>query len=211
MPILVAAQQKGGVGKTSAICNLACQAVAMGKTAAIIDMDVEQGSAFKWGERRKASGFPAIGVHSAKAAGLGAILTKLKEDGIDWIFIDLPGRDAPSSSAGLRVADLVMVPARPLEDDVEPSMVTAGLVRRGGGRYFYLMNIAPPQITKSRAVQVSEVLRKAGHLVSPVIITQRIEVPDANAAGLGVNEHASGGKSAVEYRNLFQWIEEQLQ
>jgi chromosome partitioning protein len=212
MRIVTLAQQKGGVGKTTVCFNLATQAAARGKTAAILDMDVDQGSATKWGLRRKAAAraSPEIAVYSAKSANLAAKLAELKTAGVDWVFLDLPGRDAPASSAGLKVADFILVPCRPLEDDVEPSLNTVGLIRRGGGKYAYLLNISPPQLDKARARKVAAELTKAGHLVSPVIIVQRIGVPDANAKGMGVNESSPASLSAVEYSDLFEWIEGQL-
>ena len=210
MPIIVAAQQKGGVGKTTVVCNLACQAFAKGKTAAILDMDSGQASASKWGARRQAAGLSGVEVHPVNAAGLAGKVAELKASGVDWIFIDLPGRDAPASSAGLRIADMALVPCRPLEDDIEPSIATVGLIRRGGGRYAYLMNIAPPQVSASRAKKVAAVLSDAGHTVCPVIVVQRIGVPDANAGGMGANEREPSGQSAAEYADLFTWIEKEL-
>lgn len=212
MRTVTLAQQKGGVGKTTVCQNLAAQAAARGQTAAIIDMDGDQRSAAKWGERRKgaAKALPAIAVYTVKSGALSAKLQELEAAGIDWAFIDLPGRDAPASSAGLRVANLILIPCRPLEDDVEPSLNTVGLIRRSGGKYAYLLNISPPQVDKSRARKVSAVLTEAGHPVCPVIIVQRISVPDANALGMGVNEREPGSSSAKEYSELLTWIEGQL-
>jgi nitrogenase subunit NifH len=72
------------------------------------------------------------------------------------------------------------------------------------------MNIAPPQIDKRRARNASAILEKAGHPVIPVIIVQKIGVPDANARGLGINEREPNSNSAGEYSELFNWIERQF-
>jgi chromosome partitioning protein len=134
----------------------------------------------------------------------------LKAAGVQWVFIDLPGRDGPAASAGLRYSDLAIVPCRPVEDDIEPSIATVGLLRRSGRKYAYLMNIVQPQIDKGRARKVAEALQAAGHVVCPVAIVLRISVSDASARGLGVNEYQPESSSARDYGELFAWIEGQL-
>jgi chromosome partitioning protein len=213
MKIITLAQQKGGVGKTSVCINLACQAIAHGKSAVILDMDVEQGSSIKWRARRnKKDGLEKPEVFSIKHPELERKLAELKARGMEWVFIDLPGRAAYGK--GLSIADLIIVPSRPVEDDIEPSLFTVGLIRRGGRKnYAYLMNICPPQVDRggnSRARKIADALRLGGHPVSPVIIVQRLAVPDANARGLGVNEYEPDSPSAAEYGQLFEWIESEL-
>lgn len=208
-PRIVAwAQQKGGCGKSSGCVNAACQAVARGQKAAVIDMDVEQGSAVEWGRRRKEAGLGDPAVYMAHTNELDAQIAKLKD--MDWIFIDTPGRDAPASSAALRVADITIVPCRPVEDDIGPSFKTVKLINRNRGRYAYLMNIATPQANKARARKVSEELIGAGHPVAPVIITQTLSIPDANALGMGVNEYKPGSEYAEEFSRLLNWIQDEL-
>jgi len=212
MKIVTLAQQKGGVGKTTVCVNLALQAAVRGKKSAIIDLDKVQASAIKWGERRKKAGLNGPAIYTSNAREIDELLKKLKADGVEWVFIDSPGRDDPVSSSGLRVADITLVPCRPLDDDIEPSFATVKLIRLDPARrYAYLMNISPPQIDKKRARKVGEVLKNAGYPVSPVIIVQRIAVPDANAQGLGTNERDPGGQSDREYGELFKWLESELQ
>jgi len=205
---IVLAQQKGGVGKTSLAVNLACQAVAHGQKAAVIDMDVEQGSAAEWGRRRKEAGLGEPVVYTAHTNELDGRIAKLQN--VDWIFIDSPGRDAPASSAALRVADITIIPCRPVEDDIGPSFKAVKLISRSNGRYAYIMSLAPPQAGRSRARKVGEELKSAGHPVSPIIIVQTMSVPDANAHGMGVNEYKPGSESAEDFSRLFAWLQGEL-
>ena len=200
-------QMKGGTGKSCASINLACAAVASGETAAIVDMDTEQGTSLKWGKRR---GGAAPIVHSVDASRLAGVLKRLRTDGVRWVFIDLPGRSAPSASAGLSAADLIIVPCRPLEVDIEASAATVQQVMRGGKRYAYLLNIVQPQHEKKRAKQVAAALQAAGHPVIPGLIIQRSDVPDAIGAGKGVNEFDPAGRSASEFAQLFQWLKDNV-
>ena len=213
MKIITLAQQKGGVGKTTVCINLACQAVAHGKSAVILDLDTEQGSSKKWREKRdKRVGLEKPEVLSVNLPDLEKRIAELRTRGIEWVFIDLPGRT--TYGVGMMVADLIIIPSRPFEDDVQPSLSTVGLIRRGSRRnYVYLMNICPSQVDKngnSRARQMADHLTNAGHPVSPVIVIQRLAVPDASAYGFGINEYEPGNKSATEYKQLFKWIEGEL-
>ena len=209
MKIVALGQQKGGVGKSAAAINLACQGVAAGLKVAIIDMDAEQATTTKWGKRR--SGIEQPFVEAADAVSLHGILAKHRAAGVDWVFIDLPGRSAPIASAGLVAADFILVPCRPLDIDIEASVPTVQAARRANKAYAYLMNIAPPQIAAKRAQQVAGTLAALGHKVAPQIIIQRIAVPDAIAGGKAANEAEPHGKSAAEFKELFDWLKGEVQ
>ncbi len=205
---IVLAQQKGGVSKTSLAVNLACQAVAHGQKAAVLDLDFEQGSAAEWGKRRKEAGLGDPAVYTVRTHELDGRIAELQS--IDWIFIDSPGRDAPASSAALRVADITLIPCRPVEDDIGPSFKTVKLINRSKGRYVFVMACVPPQAGRSRARKVGEALESAGHPVAPISIAQTINVPDANARGMGVHEYKPGSESAEDFSRLFEWIQSEL-
>jgi hypothetical protein len=109
-----------------------------GKKAAIIDMDSEQGTAKKWGARR--NGLDSPTVRTADIIGLPKVLSELEAEGYDWAFLDLPGRSAPISGAGLAASDMVIIPCRPLDVDIEASITTVRdiitmLVSTHGRRY----------------------------------------------------------------------------
>jgi len=207
MNIVALGQQKGGVGKSAAAINLACQAAASGAKTALVDLDADQGTAARWGKRR---GNGAPDVRSSDAYKLPGLLAELRAAGVEWVFLDLPGRSAPVASAGMTAAELVIIPTRPLDIDVEASFSTAQAVRRAGRPYAYLINIAPPQVNSARAKAATEALRKAGHAVCPVVIIQRIQVADAMAAGQGANEIEPGGTASEEFAALFRWLKKEI-
>ena len=206
MPVVVAAQQKGGVGKTMLILNLASQAARRHKTA-VLDVDVDQGSSMDWGVTRKSKHpeLPHVDVYLTRAFELQKKVAALKVSGVEWIFVDLPGRDTPSISAGLNVSDIALVPCRPLENDIRPSLRTVGIIRRGGGHYAYVMNIA----LKRRAERLKKALEMAGHTVAPAIISERVGIPDAAMEGMGINESEPDSSGAREFAALFRWLEKQ--
>jgi chromosome partitioning protein len=207
MKVVALGQQKGGVGKSAAAINLACQAIAAGHKAAIVDLDSEQGTTRKWRERRNGTEQPVV--VTATAADLEEKLAKLKADGAQWVFLDLPGRASHVASAGFKESDLVIIPCRPLDVDVEASFDTIERVQRAKIKYAYLMNIAPGNQDKARARQVAGILRAHGHTVAEPIIVQRIEVPDGISAGQGVNEFRPKSESSKEFAELFAWIKKE--
>lgn len=208
MHIVALGQQKGGVGKSAASINLACQAVAAGFKAAVVDMDADQGTSSNWRERRNGRDQPVV--VAADATTLDSVLAALRETKTDWVFLDLPGRAHPTSGAGMKAAEFVIIPCRPLDVDVEASLDTVERATRGGKPYAYLMNIAPSQQDQKRAKQVAGLLRAHGHDVAETIIVQRIEVPDAIADGLGVNEFKPKSASAAEFASLFKWLSKKV-
>lgn len=206
--VVALAQGKGGVGKSACSINLACQAVAAGKRAAIIDMDADQGTSLKWRSRRNGHDMPIV--VRADASDLPDVLAKMKAEKVDWIFLDLPGRAAGILSAGLRIADFVLVPCRPLDVDIEASMSTIQATANIGKPYAYLMSIAPSQNDQKRARETAGFLRAHGHTVAPTVIVQRLIVPDAIRDGMGINEAKPDSESAAEFGELFKWLQKEV-
>ena len=207
MHIVALGQGKGGTGKSCAAINLACQAVAAGTKTALVDMDAEQGSTSKWGKRRQ-TGAPYV--TEANAVTLPPLLAKLRAESYEWAFLDLPGRDLPVSSAGLIAADLILVPVRPFDIDVEASTKAVQAAKRAKRPYAFLLNISPPHAERKRARALAETLSSLGHSVSPVIIVQRNIVPDSIAIGKCTCEAEPSGESAREFAELFNWLTKEI-
>ncbi len=208
MRIVSLGQQKGGVGKSAAAINLACQAIAAGAKAAVIDMDAEQGTSSKWGKRRAGKDAPIV--TAANAVTLIPLLNDLRSQDVDWAFLDLPGRNAPIASAGLVASNLILIPVRPLDVDVEASVQTLQAAKRAKKAYAYVLNISPPQLDKKRARYFADTLKGMGHPVAPVIIVQRLIVPDSIAKGESADEADPKGESAAEFKALFDWLNKEI-
>ena len=207
MKIIALAQSKGGASKSTTAIHLACEAIYAGEAAAIIDMDEGQQSSKKWANRR-GTGIPEVVVTRPGENFLNKEIRRLRMAGARWVFIDLPGRDAPVSSAGIVAADLVLIPTRPTTIDFEASVTTVQSAVRAGKRYCYLVSSVQPQGNKSRGRQFQAALEmlRPPQPVCPVSIGQRVEIADAIAGGKSVREINPGGEAVREFEDLFRWL-----
>jgi chromosome partitioning protein len=205
---IAAGNPKGGTGKSSILINLFCQALAAGESAALLDMDTLQGTSDGWGKRRGLNGRNEI--CKVEAHQLESKLQELEAAGIAWCFLDLPGRNAAAANAGMKAADLILVPARPTDTDVEASIPIIQSAKAAQKNYAFVMSLAPPQGNALRARKVAEILREGGHPVALPIIVQRLIVSDAYSLGKGANEFEPGGESAAEFADLFNWVRGQI-
>ena len=100
--------QKGGSGKSTVGVSLAVEAIRAGKTVTIIDIDPQQTSS-KWGDRRGGSSPTVV---SAQAERLTKTLEGIDPDHL--VIIDTAGKADREGIAVSKVADLILLPSRPL-------------------------------------------------------------------------------------------------
>ena len=191
MKTIAFAMQKGGVGKSTLSIHLAVE-MSKDSKVAIIDMD-PQATVTKWRGRRDRE---EPSVLTCDSQHLAAKLESLKSEGFDYVLLDLPGRTAPVANEGIRVSDLVLIPARPLDIDIEASGDTVATAQRLKRPYAFVMNVAS-HIGK-RAQQFADGLKDHGQRVIPVHVMERVAYPYAIAEGLGVSEHDPESKAAAE-------------
>jgi chromosome partitioning protein len=197
---LTLATQKGGSGKSTLAVSLAVAAMQDGERVFILDADA-QGTATNWGVRR--SDPEPGGDRVASAPQLENALKLLVSRGYTLAIIDTPGVESVTTTAAMRAADLVLVPARPTHADIEAAKPTIDAIRRLGREYAFVLNQTP---TRSfRLSEAAGALNMLGVLALPFIV-QRTDHQDALGAGVGVTEYASDAKAAEEIRALWGWV-----
>src|SRR5580700_10946875 len=168
MKTLAVMSQKGGSGKSTLALHLAAEAAARGRKVLLLDLD-PQGNLVGWAQRRGDLPPDVDAIHVAK---LKAELAAAKAEGVDLVLLDTaPNADRPSVQAA-EAADLIVVPCRPAQFDLDAIRATLATVRLTRRPHRVVLNAAP---IRSRVVdEAIAVIRREGGQVSPVIVRQRV-------------------------------------
>lgn len=129
--IVMVGGEKGGAGKTTTAVNLATFFMLEGFDVLLLDAD-KQASATKWVARRNEAG-RLDEVHSSQK--LGDIYKTAIDFGAryDFVVIDAGGRDSKELRTGIVAADLLYVPLRASQLDLETLPVVDELVSLAKG------------------------------------------------------------------------------
>ena len=197
--------QKGGTGKTTLALSLAVAAVQRGRTVAVVDLD-PQASAANWADRRVLD-VPAV--VSAHVPRLQNVIDTARQNGVDLILIDTPGKSEQAALAAAKVADLVLIPCRPQIHDIETLTATKEIIDLAGGRpAFVILNAVPPQGRRHEEAQAA--IQDMGLTVCPAILVQRAAFGDAPNAGQSASEYEPGGKAAQEIELVYEFVSKLL-
>ena len=204
--IVLIGGEKGGTGKSTICTNLATWLVLEGADVMLLDADPQTTSA-KWVERRNEAGLPQV--HCTEKTGdvYKSALDLGKR--YDVVLIDAGGRDSRELRTSMVSADIMLVPIRASQADLETLPHVNDLVGLARGmnpelKAFGLLSMAPsnPVITEVRDAQ--EFLADFPEMVlSPCIVRDRKVFRDALLEGRGVIE-MDNGKAKAEVQLLAQ-------
>jgi len=208
MKTIAIASQKGGAGKSTLCLHLSVLAAQTG-AALVVDLD-PQGSVSFWHSRR-ASETPLLIQGDAK--DLHIYLQAAKAEGVKTVLIDTAPHDSASMATAMRLADIVLIPARPSALDlhaVEATLKMVGAIKRPA---YVVLSQCPPKRGFSDPASVTEaraVVESLGGTTAPVEISHRVIAAQSIIAGQAVQEIEPGGASAQEFAALWQWIKREL-
>lgn len=206
--ILVLAQLKGGVGKTTTSITLAAEASARGYRVALVDAD-EQAASLTWGQHAQLTKVGApLCVRMGSALHQAGQLPELARQ-YELVVVDLPPNVGEITRAALMLADVVLLPSGGGMLDVNAFARTVALVEqarisRPSLLAFALVTRARAGVTYSR--RAPEVLAQAGLPVLSTVMHLRGAVEESIAAGLGPTTYAPKSPAADEGRRLFDEI-----
>lgn len=200
MHVIAVASQKGGSGKTTLAGHLAVQAERAGAgPVALVDTD-PQGSLAEWWNVRVAE-TPVFAQTSV--AALDDDIRRLERLGIKLLVIDTPPAIEATIAQVVRVADLVLIPARPSPHDLRAAGATVELVERLGKPLVFVVNAAQPRAK----ITAEAVFALSQHgTLAPSIIQNRTSYAASMIDGRTVMELPGEGRAAAEIAGLWDYL-----
>lgn len=209
MKVVAFTSDKGGMGKSTAILNLACAAVEQGFEVAVLDLD-PQASVGRWARMRKKAGHPPRPLaENCVPIDVEDRLSELRAAGAGLVFLDTAGRDNNAITAAIAVADLVLVPCHPT--DLELSTLGPTFARlKAEGRKHYVLLIDWSAGANRRRADATVAIERAGGAVVPVPYTHRSDYRLSLEQGQGVTEYAPTSAASAEIRAVCQWLRTEM-
>src|SRR5689334_4576 len=191
MRTIVLANQKGGVGKTTAAAHLAVEASRRGDAAGLIDTD-PQGSLSAWWNAREAKE-PVLA--QSRPDLLGEACDALKGKGVKWLFVDTPPALTKDIRRVCAFADLILIPVRPSPHDLRSVGATVAMAEGLGKPIVFAINSA----TKRARITAEAAIALSQHgTVAPVQIGHRVDFASSMTDGRTVQELDPASPSAAE-------------
>lgn len=179
MPVVAIVNQKGGTGKTTLATNLAW---VLAEQANVLLLDTDpQASSQNWA----AGDDPApltLTVQGTGTADLLQVVRSMATD-YDWTIIDGPPGITRTSADAVRVADVVLIPAKPSPLDVwaAADIVAAVQARQktanGVPKAAFVITMTQPRTRLGR--NIDDALNEMGISVFQARTTQRVAYPNA--------------------------------
>lgn len=189
--------QKGGAGKTTLAVHLAAEAAKAGRRALLIDLD-PQGNAIRWGERR---GERQPDVQAEHPMRLAAVLKSAAEEDYDLVVLDTAPNADQTALRAAKAADLVLIPCRPAQFDLEAIEATLDLCKLAKRTAVVALNAAP---LRSRVVnEAREAIEGNGGVVGAIVVHHRVAFQHCLTDGNTAGEFEPGGQAAQEITNLY--------
>jgi chromosome partitioning protein len=201
--------QKGGVGKTTLATALAVEAARRGKTSLLLDLDPQASASF-WSDSRLDADGPAV--TAIPPARLEHVLKASAEAGADLVVIDTPPFAKDIAYDAAKLADFVLIPAKPAVLDIIAMTRTVDLIKAFSRRAAVVLTFCPP--IGREVGDAEEAVTQLGIALCPVRIGNRIAYSRAQQSGQVAQEYEAQGQAADEIKRLYDYtcihIEETL-
>ena len=201
MKVLTIANRKGGAGKSTCAAHLAIEAKKAGLKTILIDMDPQKTLEGWWQKREEDNPY----LLDTTATDLPNSIENLASKSFDLCIIDTPGDAGENARAGIRAADLVVIPSKPTSPDLTAIGRTISMVEENKKNFAFI--VTQGAIRTKATLQAVSVLSQFG-AVAPAPISNRVSY--ANAMGTGGSACESDKLAEEEIRQLWNFIEEKL-
>jgi chromosome partitioning protein len=205
MNVITFASRKGGVGKSTLTAHVSAFAHVSRRRCLIIDAD-PQGSLTLWHAMRPDGELPLRNA----AQGIDRLVASALIDGVEWVFIDTAPTTWVVVQEAIRVATMVVIPARPGFFDIASVQDTVDAVRERNKPHLLVINAAPAKREQKEAPAVALARAEFDRLSIPVWpgqISQRTAFLGSLAAGASAAEFAGDPACRIEIGELWSAIE----
>lgn len=200
MQVIVINSQKGGSGKTMLCKHLSVEAERSGDGPVfLIDTD-PQATLTAWHIKRQAETPARI---EAPFEGLEKGLNLLRQHGATYCLIDTASGRLEIAAELFKIADLVVFPVQPSEDDLTAAPVTVQALKRAEKPFVFVLTRVKANTLIT--AQAAAVLSKHGQ-VAETFVNDRTAYKSPYAQGQTITEAAPKGPAAKEIAALWKNI-----
>lgn len=213
MKVIVIANQKGGVGKSTVACNLAVCAAKDGLKVAIVDAD-PQGTSMQFRALRQADDIGAVAIIQT------SIFTDVpKLTNFDLVILDAGGRDNAllRSSITTAIHGLLLIPMLPSAPDIWATEDTFAILREARSigaeiNAFVVLNQIKANTTVGKQTKEAMIELTTANDVTllEAQIGDREDFKKSFMGGIGVVEYDSNSKAAAEITDLYHELKTKL-
>lgn len=199
--ILTIANRKGGAGKSTCAAHIALEAVRNNLKTILIDLDPQKTLELWWKKRDEENPY----LTDTDPSKLEEIIKNLNKHDFDLCIIDTPGDTSLNATAGLQVADCVLIPSKPTAPDLQAIGRTIATIKNLKKPYIFVITQA---VARSKlAMQGAAVLSEFG-MVAPTTIGNRVAY--ANAMNAGTSAAAEDKTAMEEMNEIWNFISSKL-
>lgn len=205
--VILIGSQKGGCGKSTLVVNLCVELARLGKDVILVDAD-KQRTASSWAmDRQSVEGLPIINCLQ-EYDDISETLYGLDKR-FEYVVVDAAGRGSQELLTGITAADLMVVPFRPSQPDIDTLPMLNEIIIRA--KYLNPKLIVKLVLTMASSnPKVSDTQEAQTYLtefpelqLAKQIICDRKAYRDCMSAGLGVVE-INNSKAKTEIQLLLQ-------
>lgn len=201
MKILTVANRKGGAGKSTCAAHLAIEAVKKNLRVILIDMDPQKTLETWWQKREEENPY----LIDTNSEDLINVVEKLRSQAFDLCIIDTPGDASQNAVAGIKVADLVLIPSKPTAPDLSAIGRTISMVEDSQKKFVFVLTQG---IIRAKAtLQAASVLSQFG-AVAPSVVSNRTSY--ASAMGQGISAVSIDKNAEDEVSQFWDFVSKRL-
>jgi chromosome partitioning protein len=202
MPVIVAANTKGGCGKSTASLVLSTTLAGRGATVRLIDADIKQGTSSKFG-KAGVSKYSNTVVPMSSEEDLTDMIDRLASE-FQFVIVDVQGSANLEIASAMSRADLVIIPMNGKTADSEAAPEAIAMLKKQEKMFrrkipfgILFVNTKTPIVTREEK-EIREQIEGAGLPVFKTDLRERTGFSHINRFKLALDEQNDKDTSGLE-------------